>query len=533
MNNAGYLGNPNLKQIGEQIEWTPEMIQELVKCSEDPVYFAKKYIKIVHVDHGFIPFEMYDYQKDVVRLVQNNRRVIMPATRQCGKTSTAVAILLHYILFNTYKTVAILANKGDTAQEIMSRLQMGYEALPKWLQQGIITWNKRSIELENGCKIFSAATSSSSIRGRSVSFLYIDECAFIKDWNSFAESTLPTISSGETTKIFLTSTPNGLNHFWKYHMDAKEKKNDFAYREVMWYDVPGRDEKWKEEALLTLSGDEQKFLQEYCIEYQGSSGTLISGSALKLLRPQQPISETQGFKQYIKPIPGHKYTITADVSRGKGLDYSAFSVIDITEMPFQQVGVFRDNYITPTDYASFIYRISMMYNEAHILIEINDIGGQVADTLFLDFGTESLLFTENAGPKGKKITGGFSGKKIDRGIRTTKTVKNIGCSLLKLLIEQNQLIINDMDAIEELSRFSRKGSSYEAESGFNDDVVMGLVLFAWLSNQQYIKDLNNLNTIAKLRDRTEQEIEHDLLPFGFFDDGSSSLPDDILIASSW
>lgn len=533
MSDIGYMGNPNLKRIGEPIEWTPEMLEEYVKCSEDPVYFAKKYIKIVHVDRGFIPLEMYPYQEEITKKIFDHRRVAVLTSRQAGKTTTAVAVILHYVLFNTYKSVALLANKGDSSQEIMSRFQLAYEALPKWLQQGVLNWNKRSVELENGCKVFAASTSSTSIRGKSCNLIYIDEAAFIENWDDFFQSTYPTISSGETTKMLLTSTPNGLNHFWKTCTGAKEGTNGYEYVEVKWDKVPGRDEKWKHETLQALNYDEQKFAQEYEAEFQGSSGTLISGAALKLLRAQDPISETEGFKQYVKPEPGHQYAIVADVSRGKGLDHSAFSVIDISSMPFNQVAVFRDNFITPTDYASFIYRISMMYNEAHVLVEINDIGGQVADTLFLDYGIETLLFTENAGMKGKKITGGFSGKKMDRGIRTTKTVKNVGCSLLKLMVEQHQLIINDMDTIEELSRFSKKGATYQAEPGWHDDLAMGLVLFAWLSNQQFFKDINNINTIARLRDRTEQEIQDDLLPFGFIDTGAPTSEDVVIETTQW
>ena len=533
LDSRGYLGNPNLKRVGEKIEWTAEMVQEFVKCSEDPVYFAKKYIKIVHVDKGLIPLEMYPYQEEITEKIFNNRRVAVLTSRQAGKTTTAVAVILHYIIFNEFKSVALLANKGDASQEIMSRLQLAYEALPKWMQQGVVNWNKRSIELENGCKVFAAATSSSSIRGKSCNLIYIDEAAFVEGWDEFFQSTYPTISSGETTKLLLTSTPNGLNHFWKTCKGAKEGTNGYEYVEVKWDRVPGRGEKWRQETLQALDFDLQKFAQEYEAEFMGSSGTLISGDCLKTLSPMTPILDKDGLKQYFKPEKDHQYAIIADVSRGKGLDYSAFSVIDFTQMPFVQVAVFRDNFIAPTDYASIIHRLSKMYNEAQIMVEINDIGGQVADTLFLDYGSETMLFTENAGAKGKKIAGGFSGRKVDRGIRTTKTVKNIGCSLLKLLIEQKQLLINDYDTIWELSRFSKKGASYEAEPGAHDDVVMGLVLFAWLSNQQFFKDLNDINTIARLRDKTEQEIEDDLLPFGFIDDGSFVSDDVVIEMTPW
>jgi hypothetical protein len=387
------------------------------------------------------------------------------------------------------------------------------------LQQGIVEWNKGSIELENGCKIFAGTTTSSAIRGRSISFLYLDECAFIEGYDEFFASTYPTISSGETTKLLMTSTPNGLNHFWKTCKGAEEGTNGYEFVKVMWNDVPGRDEKWKQETLEALDHDEQKFAQEYACAFLGSSGTLISGNKLKELSPDNPIEERDGIFQYEKVKPGHHYVLIADVSRGKGLDYSAFSIIDITKMPYKQVCAFRDNFIGPVEYSETIYRIATLYNEASVMVEINDIGGQVADLIFMDYGYENLIFTENSGRAGKRVSGGF-GRNVDRGIRTTTSVKSVGCSILKLLIEQNQLLIPDFNTIRELSRFSKKGKSYEAESGSTDDLVMGLVLFAWLSNQNYFKDLTDINTMMALREKTEKEIEENMMPFGFIVDGS-------------
>lgn len=520
---SGYLGNTNLKRIGEQIEFTPENLQEYMRCMKDPIYFAENYIRIVHVDKGFVPFAMYDYQKEITTKITNNRRVAVLTARQSGKTTTAVAVILHYILFNEYKTVAILANKGDAAKEVLDRVKIAYEALPKWIQQGVEEWNKFNIVLENGCKIYAGTTSSSAIRGKSISFLYLDEVAFIEGYDEFFASVYPTISSGESTKLMMTSTPNGLNHFWKTCKGAEEQTNGYEFTKVMWYDVPGRDEKWRQETLEALDFDEQKFRQEYCCEFLGSSGTLIDGSKLKELAYSRPIVEREGITQYEPAKEGHTYAMTVDVSRGKGLDYSTFSVIDITEMPYKQVCVFRDNYVGPVDFASVIYRIGLMYNESAVLVEINDIGEQVSDVLLMDYGYENLLYTENAGRNGKRISSGF-GKKVDNGIRTTKSVKSVGCSILKMLIEQNQLILQDYNTIQELSRFSKKGSSYEAESGSHDDLVMNLVIFAWLTDQTFFKDLTDINTLMKLRQKTEEQIEEDLLPFGFIDTGED-LPD--------
>ena len=237
--------------------------------------------------------------------------------------------------------------------------------------------------------------------------------------------------------------------------------------------------------------------------------------------PEQPILKNEGFIQYKRPEEGRNYVITADVARGKGLDYSTFNIIDTTEMPYQQVGVFRDNLIGPVDYASVLFRIGKLYNEAAVLIEINDIGEQVSDVLLLDYGYENLLYTANNGRSGKVLTGGF-GKRVDNGIRTTKLVKGIGCSMIKMLIEQNQLIIKDYDTIQELNRFSKKANSFQAEPGFHDDLVMNLVIFAWMTEQPYFKDLTDINTLIKLREKTDEQIEEEMLPFGFVDDGDNT-----------
>lgn len=514
----GYLGNVHLKKVDQEIEWTPELIKEYMKCSEDPVYFAAEYIKIVHVDKGLVPFEMYDYQKEIVQKISDNRRCAVLTARQSGKTTTAAAVILHYVLFNEFKTVAILANKGDASREVLARVKLAYEALPKWLQQGVTEWNKGNIELENGCKILAGTTSSSAIRGKSINFLYLDEVAFIEGYDEFFASVYPTISSGESTKLLMTSTPNGLNHFWKTCKGAEEKTNGYEFVKVMWNDVPGRGEKWKKETLESLDHDQEKFEQEYCCEFLGSSGTLISGSKLKELYPEQPLVKAQGFIQYEKPVKGKQYVIVADVARGKGLDYSTFNVFDINEMPYRQIGVYRDNLVGPVDFASVLYRTGMLYNEAGILVEINDIGGQVSDVLILDHGYENILYTQNSGRSGKVLSGGF-GKNTDNGIRTTKTVKSTGCSMLKMLIEQDQLFIRDYETIQELSRFSKKANSFEAEPGFHDDLVMNLVLFSWMVEQPYFKDMTDINTLTRLREKTDEQIEEEMLPFGFVDIG--------------
>jgi hypothetical protein len=528
-----FRGNQNLKKKGAEIEWTTEMVEEFIQCSKDPIYFAEKYIQIVHVDHGLIPIRLYDYQKDIIIKVTGNRRTCVVTARQAGKTTTAVSIILHYVLFNEYKTVALLANKGDAAREILDRIKIAYEALPKWLQQGVVEWNKGSVEFENGCKILAGSTSSSSIRGKSVSFLYIDETAFVENWDVFFSSVFPTISSGNTTKILLTSTPKGLNHFYKTCEGAKANRNGYQFTQVMWYDVPGRDEKWKQEQLEAMDFDYEKFAQENECEFLGSSGTLITGAKLKQLVYADPIKTVDDINIFIEPDPGKRYVLIADVSRGKGLDYSAFHVIDITEMPYKQVCTYRSNMITPVDYATVIFRTAIYYNEAFVMIEINDIGEQVGTILFEDLEYENMLLTENSGRSGKRLISGVSGfgGKADVGLRTTKPVKSIGCSMIKLLVEQDQILINDFDTIKEFSTFSKNKNSWEAEPGNHDDLVMGLVLFGWLSNQKFFKELTDINTVSQLKEMSEERMLEQLVPFGIIDDRNDVYKETVVVST--
>lgn len=522
-----FNGNPNLKKSNQPFEWTPELVQEYLKCSEDPIYFAETYMKIVNVDMGLIPIKLYDYQRDMILSMHENRNSIFATARQAGKTTSVTAYLLWYIIFNKNKTVALLANKGDTAREILSRIQMAYQHLPKWLQHGVLEWNKGSFVLENGSRILAAATSTDAIRGYSINFLFIDEAAHIENWDEFFASVYPTISSGKTTKVTLVSTPNGLNHFWKTWDAAVKGENDYHAIEIPWWKVPGRDEAWKQKTLADMNFDTEKFAQEHEVQFLGSSGTLIAGWKLKELKEQIPIRSNNGIYQYKKPEKDRNYAIVVDVSRGRGLDYSAAQVIDITDMPYEQVCVFRDNLITPVDYADVIHQLGKLYNNATVLIETNDIGGQIADLLYYDYEYVGLVHTANAGPQGKRISQGFSGR-TELGIRTTLKVKNVGCSILKMLIEQNQLILHDKFTIDELKTFSRKNKTYEAEPGNHDDLTMCLVLFAWMSDQPFFKEITDINTLMRLREKSDEEIMEDMLPFGFIDDGRHEYIDDII-----
>lgn len=518
-NHRGHRGNPNLKEVGVKIDWTPQLIQEYIKCSEDPLYFIRTYMRIVTKDDGLVHFDLYPYQEEMVNSMKNNRFSIFATARQAGKSTAVCGFILWYIIFQEFKTVGLLANKGDTAREILSKVQLAYQHLPKWLQQGSVDWNKGSVVLENGSRVIATSTTSDSIRGYAINLLFIDEAAWIDNWDEFFHSVYPTVSSGRTTQIVLVSTPHGLNHFYKTWQYAVTGQNDYHPIKVMWYDVPGRDAKWKEEYLRGINGDLEKFAQEQEVEFLGSSGSLIAGWKLKQLVYKNTILEKDGLLQYFRPEKDHKYALVADVARGAGIDYSAFSVIDITAMPYIQVCVYRNNLILPVDYGEVVHNIAKIYNDALVLVETNDIGEQICDILYYDYEYINVVQTENAGSQGKKISQGFSGKRTDRGVRTTVRVKNVGCSILKMLIEQDQLIVNDANTIEELATFSRKNKTYEAEPGKHDDIVMGLVLFAWMTDQTFFKEWSDINTLFKLREKTDEEIMNELLPFGLVDDG--------------
>lgn len=539
----GYFGNPLLKRVGESIEWTPLRLEELIKCREDPIYFIETYMKIVNVDHGLVNFKMYDYQKVMIDSMANNRMSIIATARQAGKSTTTCGFILWYILFNPEKTVALLANKGDTAREILSKVQNAYQYLPKWLQQGIVEWNKGSILLENGSRVLAGSTSSDNIRGYAINMLFIDEAAWIENWDEFFTSVFPTISSGKTTKIVLVSTPNGLNHFHKLWEETgiqedgtikeEARHNDYNPIKVMWYEVPGRNEEWKQKVLRGMSNDIEKFEQEYCVSFLGSSFTLISSQAIKDMVHRIPIYQSQGLYKYFEPVSDHRYVALVDCSRGKGLDYSAFSIIDVTQMPYQQVVAFRNNELPPPDYARFLLATLQSYNTASCLIELNDLGEELARILWEEYEYEGLLFTENAGRAGKRITSGFGGKGLDMGLRTTNPVKSMGCAMLKLLIEQKQLIINDYETKSELSTFSKKGKQYQAEPGKHDDLAMGLVFFAWMTQQPFFKEYTDINTLMRLREKTDEEIEADLTPFGFLDSHDDSMEEEPQAPPGW
>jgi hypothetical protein len=514
----GYLGNARLKRTGTELSYTEEQVLEIAKCAEDPVYFIKTYVKIVNVDRGLIPFDMWDFQEDMVRTFHNNRFTIAKMPRQVGKTTTTVGYMLWAAIFNEEYTVGILANKGQLARDILSRIQKAYEYLPSWLQQGIMTWNKGSLELENGSKIFAYATSAAGVRGGTYNLIFLDEFAFVPHNMAveFFTSTYPVISSGQTSKVIIVSTPNGLNLFYKMWTDAIENRSTYKTVEVHWSQVPGRDAKWKEETIRNTS--EEQFRQEFETEFIGSNATLISGSKLRSLAFHNPIHTEEGLDIYEQPIPNHLYIASVDCSEGVLLDYSAINILDVTQVPYRQVAKFRSNKIPLLFLPTIIYSLAKKYNEAFALIETNNIGQQVVDILHYDLEYENIYKTEQHHIKGQSISSGFK-RSTSFGVKTTKSVKKIGCANLKTLIENDKLIISDFDTIAELNTFVRVRDSYAAEEGSNDDLAMGLVLFAWLTAQSFFKDSTNIDIRQFMLAEQNLLGEEELVPVGIFDDG--------------
>jgi len=528
----GYLGNKQLKEAGVDIEFTEEQVVEYMKCAKDPVYFIEKYIKVVSLDEGLVPFKLYDFQEDMVQTVHENRFTIAKLPRQSGKSTTMVAYLLHYTLFNQNMNVAILANKQAVAKDILSRLQLTYEYLPLWLQQGIVEWNKASIKLENGSRIIASSTSSSAIRGGSYNAILLDEFAHVPTniAEEFFNSVYPTISAGQETKVIMISTPNGLNMFYYYWKGATKKlgedgKNDYIPIEVSWDQVPQypggplRDEKWKEETIANTSAEQ--FQQEFICDFLGSQNTLISSAKLRVLNWATPkTKDADGLWIYEEPKEDRDYFITVDTSRGQGKDYSAFVVIDATEMPYKMVARYRNNTISPMVYPTVIRAVAMRYNNAGVLIEINDIGGQVADILHQDLEYENVMMTTYKGRAGQVMSGGFGGRSSQSqlGVRTTMPVKKLGCSILKSLIEEDKLLVEDVDTINELITFIAKKNSFEADDGHTDDLVMSLVLFAWMTRQDYFKSLTDADIRTQIYEEKIRDIEDELMPFGFIAD---------------
>ena len=514
-----YLGNPNLKKANVSTQFTKKQVAEYMKCAQDPVYFIRKYIRIVSLDEGIVPFDMYNFQEDMVGKFHKHRFNICKLPRQSGKSTIVTAYLLWYVLFNANVNVAILANKAPTAREMLGRLQLSYENLPKWMQQGIVGWNKGSLELENGSKILASSTSASAVRGMSFNIIFLDEFAFVPNHiaEQFFASVYPTISSGKSTKVIIISTPHGMNQFYKLWHDAERGANNYVATEVHWSQVPGRDDKWKQQTIENTS--EAQFRVEFECEFLGSVDTLITPSKLRMMPYKDPIQQKKGLAVYEQVIPEHNYIITVDVSRGVGNDYSAFVVLDTTAIPYKVVARYKNNQIKPIVFPNLIVDVAMNYNNAYILCEVNDIGGQVADIIQYDLEYENLLMVSMRGRAGQQLGQGFSGKKTQLGIKMSTAVKQVGCSNLKALIEDDKLLVEDYDTIAELTTFIQKGQSFQAEDGCNDDLAMCLVIFSWMAMQPYFKEMHDNDVRQRIYEDQRDQIEQDMAPFGFVSDG--------------
>lgn len=519
-----YNGNRSLKQIGYVIQYTYEQVQELMRCKDDPIYFIKTYCQIVSLDsEQLIPFELFTYQEKFIEIIQNNRKVISMQPRQMGKSQTVAAYILWYTLFNNNKTVAILAYKSEAAMEILSRYQLMFENVPIWMQQGIKTWNKGDVELENGSSVFTAATSSSGIRGKSVNLLYVDEVAIVP--NNIAEqfftSVYPVVSAGETTKIILTSTPLGYNHFWKFWNDAENNINGFKHLRVNYWEHPKRNEQWAKEQKALL-GD-IKFNQEVLCAFLGSSNTLINADTIARLSSKPYVFSKDQLDIIEEPKPNNTYFISVDTSRGVERDYSAFTVINTTGYPFTVVAKYRNNNISPLLYPDIIHKVAKDYNNAYVLVEINDNGQQIADIIHNELEYENMMWVGSDARYGQHISS--SGKDAKLGVRTTKQVKSLGCATLKTLVENNKLLVFDNDIISEFSTFVESKGTFKADEGYHDDLTMTLVLFSWASNDPTFRDIMNANNREAVFKQQMINIEEELTPFGIISSAEDDIPE--------
>jgi hypothetical protein len=526
-------GNKKIRPDGWQHPYTAKELEEFQKCKEDPIYFIRNYCKIISLDKGLVKFDMFPFQEKYIRMLLENRKTVCKLFRQGGKTTCTAAAICWYIIFSdTPQNVAVLAHKASGAREILSRIKLMYEELEPFLQHAVKEWNKGSIWLSNGSKVTAAATSASAARGGSINWLYLDEYAFVgaNIADEFFASVFPTLSSGKTTKISITSTPIGYNHFWKIWDEAEKGQNGFETFSANFWERPGYDDDWAADQKRVLG--QLKFNQEILMHFLGSSNTLIAGEVISKMTPYDYVYQKDGLDITEKPIKGHVYVGIADTSRGVGGDSSVLSIIDITEIPYRLVAKYRSNKIQPLLFPSIIYKIAQDYNQAFVLVEINDNGQSVSDALFHEMEYENILWVAKE-KGGQKISSGFAGTVSQSGVRTDKLVKRVGCSTLKSLIEENKLLVNDRDFIQEFSTFTEIKGSFSADAGYHDDLAMTMVLFAWLTTSPYFKELTNVNLRTTLYQQHIEEIEANLTPFGIRDDGRDNPEMEVMGRDLW
>lgn len=514
-----YNSNIKLRRAGFKVPMNVFEREEFAKSFSDVKYFIKTYVKTISLDGGLVDFCLHPYQEKMIDTMHGNRFTIFMTSRQMGKTVTTAAYLLHQLIFNKSFTIAILANKGDQAQEIMERMQTMYEELPWWMQPGVVYWNKRSIKLGNKSRAFTGATTASSVRGKSINIVYMDEFAHIENDVAFYQSTYPVISSGKSSKVIITSTPNGMNLFYKLWTEAERGESAYKALQIFWHEHPHRDAAWLEEQLQNMPT--KQVAQEIHCEFQGSSDTLISGQKLQQLVHKKPAFATKNDEMmiYEMPIKGHSYVATVDTAEGVGLDSSVCSIFDVTARPFKHVAKYRTNSVIPLLFAKHVNDIALRYNEALLIVEANNSsGGIICNELWNSHEYENMLTTKQVDNM-TKITG--QAKSIP-GIRTTVKTKATGCTALKSLIETDTLITNDMDTISEFSTFclDSTGKTYKATKGKHDDCVMSLVIFAWFTNEPYFTEMTDSDIKASMRERLEEMESERMGSAGFFDDGT-------------
>lgn len=507
-----YLGNPNVKRDGIAQQWQQSEVKEYAKCMKDPAYFAKTYCKIISLDKGLVNFKLYPYQEKMFKNFNDNRFSIVLACRQSGKSISSCAYLLWFALFHSEQTIAVMANKGATAREMLNRVTLMLEGLPFFLQPGCKALNKGSIEFSNNSRIVAAATSGSSIRGMSVNLLYLDEFAFVENAATFYTSTYPVVSSGKTTKVIITSTANGVgNIFHKIWEGAVQKTNEYVPFRVDWWDVPGRDANWKKETISNTS--QLQFDQEFGNTFMGTGNTLIDAECLLKLKAKEPIRriDKDNVLIYKEPLPNSSYVCLVDVAKGRGQDYSTFNMIDVTNgNSIEQVLVYRCNTISPLLFPNIIEKYAKSYNNATIVVESNDAGMVVCNGLYHDLEYENMYVESLV--KADAI-----------GINMNRKVKRIGCSSFKDLIETDKIKIHDEQTILEISTFEARGNSWQATDGNNDDLVMNFILFGYYVGTSDFQALTDINIKDLMFSQRMQEIENDMLPFGFIEDGQTEV----------
>jgi hypothetical protein len=540
---GGYGGNPLLPLPGDEVQLTAEELVEFAKCMRDPLYFISTYVKISNVDEGITSFTPYQFQEAIIKELQDNRFVIAKLPRQCGKSTVIVCgYFLWYVLFNTDVSVALLANTEDTAIMLLDRLKNSFELLPRFLKQGVEKWDQKLLKFANKARVRAAATSGSAIRGDTFNIVFLDEFAFVPANIAleFMASVFPVISSGKSTKLFIVSTPNGFNLFYRLFTDSVKSLNSFKNLAYTWRDVyfarnPNATEaealQWADEAIKNMAGNRQKFQQEFECDFLGSANSLVAPWKLAQIDWRVPMEVRGKLRIYEKPVflseagPAHVYLVTVDVAQGQQLDSSVAQVIDITTSPFKQVAVYQDDSIKPAQFAPIIAQIGNWYNKAFLFFEVNGEALLTAQICQEELEYENLIQIFMHKKKGQQMSAGHAlNAKV--GLKSSVATKRIGCTGLKSLMENDKLIVNDYETMTQLTTFVGKPDKrglltvYEAEIGNHDDCISPLVLLGWLTAQSAFENYVGLNMRQLLTGGGDPvDLEPPLL--GFFDEGTA------------